>query len=455
MDHPVNHIDHVFWDMEMPTSLVTVVGMITFKDMVPLPALERIVDERLLQYEKFQQCIIIKDNKPVWHDDEMFDKHAHIHHVALPAPGDYKALQALVSDLMAKPLDYSKPLWEVYLIDGYNGGSVVLWRIHHAIADGIALIKVVFSMTGTTVEESLEEIHYFKEPKKEKGFLLDKIRAQLDHALHLGEDIYREAVNLVQNPDQLKDALRNTWETTRELSRLVTDEARTDSYYKGRLSVVKKAAWSKPVSLDKIKAVGKQEGGTVNDVLLSLMTGAIRNHLLEHNEDLSKPFRIVCPVNWRKQKRIHIENSIGMISLELPVHEADFGERLKIITAKTRKLKRSLEPVAVYTMLNIAGDLLPKKLEIKAAEYFGDRIMGVLSNVPGPTQRIYFGGKEVDEFMFWIPQSNALGVGISIMSYSGNVTVGVATDAHIIDDPDVIMKAFETEFEAMVAEYLQ
>ena len=449
MDHPLQHIDHIMWDMEMPTSLVTVVGMMIFKKKVSKKEIERVVGNRLLQFEKFRQKIIMKKNDPIWHDDDDFDIHAHISHVALPEPGGYTELQEMVSHLMAIPLDYSKPLWKIHLIDNYEGGSAVIWRIHHAIADGIALVRVVFSLTGTSVEDSLKDIQYLSENHKKKAFTFDGLKAKLDQAVHLGEGIYKEASNLIQKPELMKDALLQSWDTTKELAKLVIDKPRTDSIYKGHLGVVKKAAWSKPVPLAKIKEIGIKTKATVNDILLAAMTGAIRHHLVKHNEDLLKPFRIICPVNIRKGNKIHVDNQIGMISLELPIHLVEPHDRIAAISRKTRQLKRSLEPAAVYTILNLAGDFLPKKLEMKAAEHIGNRIMGVLSNVPGPREEVYFAGKEIDNIMFWIPQTNILGVGMSIISYNGKVSLGVATDANIIDDPDFIMESFHKEFEEM------
>ncbi|MCP4121772.1 MAG: wax ester/triacylglycerol synthase family O-acyltransferase [Bacteroidetes bacterium] len=454
MDRPLQHIDHIMWDMEMPTSLVTVVGMMIFKTKIDYKELEHVIENRLLQFSKFRQKVIMKNNNPVWHDDEDFDIHAHISHVALPEPGGYEELQEMVGHLMAIPLDYSKSLWKVHLIDNYEGGCAVIWRIHHAIADGIALIRVVFSLTGTCEEDSLKEIHYLKEDSKEKGFILNRLKAQLDHVIHLGEDIYKEAAHLLKEPDLLADTLRQSWDTTKELAKLVIDKPRKDSIYKGHLGVVKKVAWSKPVPLPKIKEIGKKTNATVNDVLLAAMTGAIRLHLVKHDEDLLKPFRIICPVNIRKGDKIHVDNQIGMISLELPVHLVEPHDRIIEINRKTKQLKKSLEPAAVYTILNIAGDFLPKKLEMMAAEHIGDRIMGVLSNVPGPREPVYFAGKEVENIMFWIPQTNVLGVGMSIISYNGQVSLGVATDTNLIDDPDFIMDSFHEEFRLMCSSLL-
>lgn len=455
MDKPVKHIDHVMWDMEMPTSLVTVVGMMIMDGPVSRRQVENIIESRLLQYDKFRQKIIMKNNKPFWHDDEDFEVRAHVGHIALPAPGDYSKLQEMVSYLMAIPLDYSKPLWKVHLIENYQGGSAIIWRIHHAIADGIGLIKVVFSLTGHSAEDSLREVHFLPPDTERKEFFLDRMKDRIDHVVHLGEDLYKEAREMLADPKQLRDALKESWETTRELANLVTDKSRRDSLYKGQLGVTKMVVWSPPVALDQIKQAGRIYDATVNDVLLALMSGALRKHMFLHGENPCEHFRVVCPVNIRQDGKIRVDNQIGMISLSLPVHLHDIRDRIRLINRRTRQLKRSMEPAAIYSLLNLAGDFLPKKLEVKAAQYLGDRIMGVLSNVPGPREAVYLSGVKVKDIMFWIPQTNALGVGISIISYDNKVSVGVATDAHVIDDPDYIMEAFREEYDAMVAGFAE
>lgn len=144
----------MMWDVEAPNNLVTITGMMTFREPVSKQEIYDVVEKRLVLYERFRQTIIDQNGKPVWHLDEQFNIRSHIHHIALPAPGDHAAMQDLISDLISQPLDYSKPLWQVHIVDNYRGGTAVVWRIHHAIADGIALVKVVLSLTNDTSEAS-------------------------------------------------------------------------------------------------------------------------------------------------------------------------------------------------------------------------------------------------------------------------------------------------------------
>lgn len=446
MDKPLSRVDHMMWDMETPTSLVTITGIMVLDAPVNKESLAELIEKRLLRYERFHKKIIHEHGRPVWHVDEQFNLRSHIHHMALPGAGTYASLQEVVSDLMSQPLDYSKPLWQVHLIDNYREGQVVLWRLHHAIADGIALIKVVFSLTGTSREESLQaetgEPIFHPEPPRPSNW-----RDDLKHWYHLGNDLYREARHLISDPGQLKETLSDSWTTLKELTALFTSRSLEGNLYKGELSVSKKAAWSEPLSLERVRAIGHAQGATINDVLLSMMTGALRRHLMAHLQPVDKGLRVVCPVNIRHQDEVvKVHNKIGMLSLELPVHIADPHERISYIRDKTAELKHSWEPVVVYNLLNAVADLLPRAAEHRFADMIGERIAGVVTNVPGPRHPIYLAGAKVSDMMFWVPQTGPLGVGVSLISYDHKVYLGVVTDSRLVSDPDRIVQEFYEEF---------
>jgi diacylglycerol O-acyltransferase len=173
----------------------------------------------------------------MWQMDEAFHLKGHVFHSTLSGKGDYEALRKKISELMSNPLDYSRPLWDVHIIDNYNGGSAVVWRIHHAIADGIALIKVVFSLTGTSAKESLNHSLGAYAPKvpKKHGVLDD-----IGQLFHTGENLFHEAQHLLQHPETLKDALDHTWKAAKEIGALFGSKEITGSLYKGTLSLKKK-----------------------------------------------------------------------------------------------------------------------------------------------------------------------------------------------------------------------
>lgn len=446
MDKPLRKIDHMMWDVNMPNSLVTITGMMTFDKPLSIQKLTEIIKTRLLKFERFHKRVILKNKKPMWHVDETFNLASHIHHIALPDQGDYKILQEVISDLISQPLDESKPLWQVHLIDNYNGGSVVVWRLHHAIADGIALVKVVFSLTGATRAESLR----MDIPDEVLSNKKHSFKEDFTQLLHTGKDMYHEAQELLNNPAHLKDALSESWDITKELGRLFFGESVQGTIYKGELGYSKKTAWSEPLPLDVIKKIGKQHNATVNDILLSLITGALRRHLIKHKQALDKCIRVVVPVNIRKKdEQIRIHNKIGMLSIELPVHIKESSKRIAYIREKTELLKHSIEPVLIYNLLNILADVIPTSLEQKFSDFIGTKIAGVVTNVPGPRNVIYMAGVKVKDIMFWVPQTSPLGIGVSIISYNNKVCLGVVTDVNLVSDPDAIVKGYYKEFEVM------
>ena len=446
MDKPLRKIDHMMWDVNMPNSLVTITGMMTFDKPVSKKKLTEIIETRLLKFERFHKKVILKNKKPMWHVDEAFNLASHIHYIALPGQGNYKMLQGVISDLISQPLDESKPLWQVHLIDNYNGGSLVLWRLHHAIADGIALVKVVFSLTGSTKEQSLmnQKDEEVTTPEKHN------LKQDVEQLLHTGKDLLHEAQELIMHPSQMNDVLAESWKITKELGRLFFGESVQGTIYKGQLGYTKKPAWSDPLPLDSIKQIGKYHHATINDILLALITGALRRHLISHKQPLDKCIRVVVPVNLRKQgEKIKVHNKIGMLSVELPVHIKDSTERIDYIREKTELLKHSIEPVLIYNLLNILADVVPTKLEQKFSDFIGTKIAGVVTNVPGPRSQIYLAGVKVKDIMFWVPQTSPLGIGVSIISYNNKVCLGVVTDTNLVKDPDEIINGFYKEFKTL------
>lgn len=446
MDKPLSKVDHVMYDMNKPNSLVTITGKMVLETKLSKERLRQIIENRFLLHERFKKKVIHKFGKPFWRTDEAFNVDAHIHHIALPDKGNYKELQSIVSDLISQPLDSDKPLWQVHLIDNYNGGSVLIWRIHHAIADGIALVKVLFALTAETKSASLIPPSLIKSEEEEQHTL----REDITHLFNSGKEWLHNAEELWQDKHKLETTLSDSVKVSKELANLFFGKSVKKSLYKGELCSTKKAAWSEALPLPAIKAISKLLGVTINDILLALITGALRRHLIFHQQELSEPIRVVVPVNIRKKgEQIKIHNKIGMLSIELPVHIRNAEKRIAYIHEKTELLKHSFEPFLIYSLMNLMADVLPSKIEDMVADYLGTQITGVMTNVPGPSHAIYIGGQKIKDIMFWVPQTGPLGMGISIISYNNRVCLGVVTDTHIVEDPDYIVKSYCREFKAL------
>ncbi|MEX1310533.1 MAG: WS/DGAT domain-containing protein, partial [Candidatus Sulfomarinibacteraceae bacterium] len=220
-----------------------------------------------------------------------------------------------------------------------------------------------------------------------------------------------------------------------------------DTIFKGNLGTAKRCAWSKILPLDEVKAYSKAAGATINDVLLSGVAGALRRYLLSRGEELKHDLdiRAIVPVNLRPEDAMdQLGNRFGLVFLALPVGIEDRMERLRELKARMDAIKNSTEAVVTYAVLNAIGTA-SASVESQAVRFFGSKATAVMTNVPGPRQELYLAGKAMRSMMFWVPQSAHLGLGVSVLSYAGQVRLGVATDVGLVPDPSAIIEAFQDE----------
>jgi len=439
----MSSVDAAWLGMEDPTNLMMVTGVMALDGQVDIKRLRTLLDKRLAPFGRFHQRIArprLRGGMLHWQDDSRFDIDNHVSHIALPPPGGEKALRELVSELMSTPLDMTKPLWHVHLVDGHDRGSVVLARIHHSIADGIALVRVMLSLTDATPTAPPARR---RSASTNHAGPLDWLPVALGRGVAVGQD-------LLDNPSRLVDLARIGVHGAYRLGRMVVLPPDPPTSFKGELGRRKSAAWSAPLPLDEFKAVGKAFGATVNDVLVATATGALRRYLENRGEPTKGlAIRALVPVNLRPIDEAHkLGNAFGLVLMSLPVGVADPVERLRSIKKEMDELKQSPEALMGFAVLNVMG-FTPVELEKAGLRFFGSKATAVLTNVPGPREPLYLAGRKLDRVMFWVPQSGHLGLGISILSYSGAVMLGVATDEGLVPDPEKIVDGFEKEFKAL------
>ncbi len=454
-------VDVAWYQMEDPTNLMMITGVFIFDQPVDFERLKATLDVRFAQrFRRFRQRVVAKRSRfgrPTWEDDPNFDLSNHLYRVALPAPGDHAALQAMVSDLMSTALDFSRPLWHFHLIDGYDGRSVLLVRLHHAIADGIALVQVMLSMTDTDEEGATSP----PPPRKPQGWsplapVLRPARSALKLTRKTVDAAIRNSVSVARDPEHLVDLARVGADMALTTGRVLLMSSDPKTVYKGKLVVRKQAAWSDPIPLEEVKLIGRAVGGTVNDVLMSATAGAMRRYMEGRGEPVTDlNFRAVIPFNLRKpSRRIELGNKFGLVFHSMPIGVADPVDRLRELKQRMDALKDSTEPIVTFGVLALIG-LFPDSLQDRIVEIFGKKSTLVLTNVPGPREQLFLAGAPIGEIMFWVPQSGRLGLGISILSYNDQVMVGVASDSSLVPDPEAIVAAFHLELEALRAEMRQ
>ena len=462
----MGRVDKAWLEMDRVTNLMVINGVMLFDDPIDYASLQRAFEQRMVnQFPRFRQHIVeapAGSNRLFWEDDPYFDIRSHVLHIALPEPGDTATLQRLVSDLMSSGLDRTKPLWRIYLIDNVNGGCAIYSRFHHCIADGIALMRVMLSMTEREPAASLLPVIELPEstmPTTAGGLVSSSFRFAMrttKRAAGLAGFVVRESAQTLRDPQHLVNTAVSTGVITAAgaavLARLLVIPKDRSSSFRGPLGTSKRVVWSEGVDIAQVKAIGASTGSTINDVLVAAVSGALSIYMQERGDSLdSGDLRAMVPVNLRDpDAALGLGNEFGLVYLSLPVSIADPLQRLYEVKRRMDVLKRSPEAVITYQVLNLLGSL-PGELASQAVELFAAKASAVLTNVPGPRQTLYFVGKPIRNLMFWVPQSGDIGMGISIISYANVVTLGLMIDELLVDDPARIMVLFQHEFDTLTA----
>ena len=466
MAQRMSNADNFWLCMDEPSNLMVITGFMEFDRPVDFNRLCVTIESRLASFPRFQKKVVLPRTGvgvPKWETDKHYDLRSHLQRVALPAPGDKTELQEMIANLTVTPLDPNKPLWKVHLIENYGKGCVLFFRIHHCITDGIAGIYVLLSTADTEPDAPWPKP---KPRKKPDAFsfgavlpfqtMVNSAKKTFSVTQDLGRQVRREIEAALADPAHLKRLAKASscvpTDFASVLSKYMLMSSDPDTAFKGKLGVRKRIAWTEPIALDKIKKVGKAiSTATLNDVLVATVTGAMRHYLKTRNTRVNElDLRVAVPVNVRKPgTEFELGNKFSLVFLPLPVHLEDPVLRLKEVKRRMDRLKTSPDPYINFALLSTMG-YLPPFLAKKAAAIFGNKASGVLTNVPGPRQPLYYAGQEVKNFMFWVPRSGKIGLGISILSYNGKVTVGIASDEGLMPDPEVLLEGFEDEFNALL-----
>ena len=444
---PLAPVDQAWLRMEDPTNLMMVTGILIFDQPLDFERLRATFEHRLLRFRRFRQRVVTVGNTARWEDDPNFTLSAHLRRIALPAPHDQATLQDLVSDMMSTPINFTKSPWQYHLIENYNGGCVLLGRLHHCIADGIALIRVLLAMTDESPDAPWPSATDSHEPEHRARSPLATVNATVRSA----EKLLADGFDLLGEPGKLAEVARTGAGSATALSRLVLMSPDPHTAFKGPLGVAKRAAWSQPVPLDAVKAIGRAVGGTVNDVLLAAVTGALRRYLQGRGQNVDGlDIRAAVPVNLRPpDEPLTLGNRFGLVFLSLPIGVDDPLDRLFDLKERMEAIKHSPEAIVAFGILMGLG-VAPSALQDMGVSIFGSKATAVMTNVPGPREMLYMAGAPINQIMFWVPQSGRLGLGVSILSYAGNVTLGIATDSGLAPDPDEIITAFHEEFNTLL-----
>ena len=442
--HRMNTADAAWLHMDRPTNLMVVNGLMWLDGPVDVERAKEIIRERLIgRFPRFSQRVVeprFGIGVPSWSDDPAFDLDLHVHRLALPAPGDTTALQELVGDLMTMPLDRSKPLWHMYLIEGYGDGTAIVSRMHHCIADGIALTRVLLSLTDDQPDAGVAGV----EAHEREHHRVTEIAQLAGAALH-------EGMSVATHPrSRLPGLVGRAATDVRTLGKLLLTGSDAKSVFRGELGVARKVTWTDRIELADVKAIGHATGTTVNDVLLAAVSGALHRYLAGRG-DTTQEIRAMVPFNLRPLDQPlprELGNRFGLVYLTLPVGKATPAERLAAVHRNMDAIKHTPEGMLSYAILGAIGTT-PVQVEKRLVDVFAPKTTAVMTNVPGPRQPIYFAGTRVTGVLGWVPASGSIGMGVCIFSYDGGVTIGLQVDPRLVPDPDAIVKGIGTELAAL------
>jgi diacylglycerol O-acyltransferase / wax synthase len=465
----ISHVDTAWLRMDRPTNLMQIVGVMIFNGRLDFPRFRRTVEARLLStqgFRRFRQNAVIEGNSAWWVDDRNFDIDEHLKHGLLPFPGGTAELQHFVAELAGTPLNPHRPLWEFNVVEMENGDSALVARIHHAIADGIALIGVMHSLTDTHADapsgnSSLPLSPNVNDPAcaEEADSLGDLFWRWIYQplsdttlaAIRLSGNIWVKYVGLMLDPDKAAKYARLGTGIAIEVGKLAMMPNDSTTRFKGKPGTRKCVAWSEPISLPQVKAVGKVLGCSVNDMLLASAAGALRHYLAEKGDAVDDvEVRALVPVNLRRAKDTdELGNRFGLVALELPVGVENPLARLYETRRRMETLKGSLQAMLTLSILGAVG-MAPKFVQQQILDLLANKATAVMTNVPGPQQPRWFAGSQLKQQMFWVPQSGNIGMGVSILSYDNKVQFGLMTDSSRVPDPERIVARFSSEFEKLL-----
>jgi WS/DGAT/MGAT family acyltransferase len=447
-------VDTTWLRMDQPANPMVISGILMLEGPVDADRVERTIADRLLAIPRFRQRIEKRATGYWWSPDPYFSINRHLKRLRLPGRGGKAELQRFTADLISQQLDMTHPLWDFHIVEGFEGGAAVIGRIHHAIADGIALIGVLLSLTDDDPNAA------------GPGAFAADYDAHRAHRRPLWQDYLAPAINLVEGGVRLSrqawqqareratqpaEALREGIGVARELAYLLLMPNDSTTRFKGKPRGQKRVAWTDPIALPEVKVVSHVLGCSVNDMLLAAVAGSLRAYLAEKGDDTrGVELRALVPVNLRSREQAkQMGNYFGIVGLELPVGIENPLARLYEVHRRMEALKQSYEAPVTLGLIAALG-YAPNIVQDRLFDLLLSRASAVMTNVPGPQNPLYLAGSQIKQVMCWVPQAGDISMGVSILSFNGQVQFGLMTDAAVIPDPEAVIVHFASEFEQLL-----
>jgi WS/DGAT/MGAT family acyltransferase len=416
----------------------------------PAPAygdLVRLLVAKLPQVPRYRQrvrTLPFSFGRPVWVDDEHFQILYHVRHSAVPAPGTTEQLRNLAGRVFAQRLDRDKPLWEVWLVEGLEHGRwAIISKVHHCLVDGVAgsdLMTLIFDLTA----DAEHPAPLAWKPDKEPSFAA------------LAADAL---VAAVAEPTKQLAAIRNVVGLTAfgrglpgTLRRLTELPVRS---LNGSVGPHRRWSWAQ-VDLEEVKAIRRETGGTVNDIVLTAVTHGFRTLLDKRGDSYAgRVVRTLVPVSVRGEgERGVLNNRVAAVLVNLPVAAADPLNRLVLIRAQMDELKRTRQALGAEVLTGLAGFAAPTLLALGSRTAFRfpqPLVQAVTTNVPGPRVPLYVLGGRMREAYPYVPIGDNVRISVGIFSYLQTLYFGISADFDSVPDVEVLADGIREGFDELAA----
>jgi diacylglycerol O-acyltransferase len=459
--HRMHTLDAEFLFLEDSCSPMHIAGVSIFEG--PPPArieIEQLYGAKLAGYPCYRQrvrSLPLGLGRPRWADDPHFELGYHLRWTALPAPHDEAALATLVGRIMSQLLDRERPLWECWVVEGLTGGRwALVSKVHHALVDGISGVGLFASLLSEERESAAAPCaaRWSPQPEPSRRALLQESWSDLRSD---ATPWLRALADSIRHPRERGRAVRDV---AGGLGRLIYG-LRTGPKVslQGKVGLHRGYGMAR-ASVEDLQRIRRTLGGTVNDVVLAVLSGAFRALLMHRGDAVERgPIRALVPMSIRSAARQStLDNQVAALFCDLPVHLADPVERLHWVHAQMSALKTSHVAEATGWLLGV-GDLVPAVLMgslTRAIARLMHRIpqrsfVTVATHVQGPRVPLYLLGRKMLAYYPYVPITQGARVGTAILTYDGQVTFGVTADQDSVPEVDLFVRALSSSLLELLA----
>lgn len=436
-------VDTAFWSADTPETPMNIGAVLIFEGKIEFEKLVRLIASRIHQAPLYQQHVVNAPwnlGEPTWVFDPNFDIRNHMFNLTLEAPGTEEQLRQMAGRVISSMLDRSKPLWEIYQIDGLaDDRTAIMLKVHHAMVDGLSAVELFIIMMEFSPEEpEIGQPLPYNPPPSPSTFrmMTETVATGLPHRWNLLKQMGREAFELqsvLWNRKQRKKLLYG-------LTNFINDNLPPIKplLINGRNTGRIEMAWAQ-FALEDIKAIRHGRHASINDVMMTILGSAIGKYIDAHGGiDPEQEFvRVLMPVNLRTEdrKEDNVGNRIAMLPVDIPFITKNAYEALQEVADYSKVMKESHLSSAVDILLSAPSlapalvqpfiwNLVPKGLARIAHTW--------CTNVPGPPMPIYLMGHEMKQFAGYFPLNPAMGMAAVILSYNGSISINIVADAAIV-----------------------